>query len=169
MEKDKRLMEASWWERLTEGKIGSCSNGWGHAQEIFNQIFCWWWGYVPSLLFTWGQTMVDVMKIMVTSFRRFYACSATPSAPNPTEGHRWPTPPMESPGHSQASLGQSLMGSLLLSPGSWCTQDSVCALQESYFPVLCKTCLLTYTSIHKANANKCERGNEQQPNKNEKL
>ena len=29
------------------------------------------------------------------------------------------------------SLGQSLVGSLLLSPGSWCTQDFVCTLQES--------------------------------------
>ena len=27
----KRLMEASWWEWLIEGEIGSCSNGWGHA------------------------------------------------------------------------------------------------------------------------------------------
>ena len=32
MEKDKRLMEASWWERLTEGENGSCSDGQGHAQ-----------------------------------------------------------------------------------------------------------------------------------------
>ena len=32
MEKDKRLMEASWWKRQTEGKTGSCSDGWGHAQ-----------------------------------------------------------------------------------------------------------------------------------------
>ena len=30
--KDKRLMEASWWQRLTEGKTGSCSDGWGHVQ-----------------------------------------------------------------------------------------------------------------------------------------
>ena len=30
------------------------------------------------------------------------------------------------------------MGSLLLSPGSWCTQISVCSLQESVAPVLCK-------------------------------
>ena len=30
------------------------------------------------------------------------------------------------------------MGSLLLSPGSWCTQGFVCALQESVSPVLCK-------------------------------
>jgi len=32
MKKDKRLMEATWWERLTEGKTGSCSDGWGHVQ-----------------------------------------------------------------------------------------------------------------------------------------
>ena len=32
MEKDKRLMEASWWERLTEGETGSCSHGQGRAQ-----------------------------------------------------------------------------------------------------------------------------------------
>ena len=32
LEKGKRLMEASWWERLTEGETGSWSDGWGHAQ-----------------------------------------------------------------------------------------------------------------------------------------
>ena len=37
---DKRLMEASSWERLTEGETGSSSDGWGHAQQIFNPIFC---------------------------------------------------------------------------------------------------------------------------------
>ena len=75
--------------------------------------------------------MVEVMKIMATSFKRSHVCIATLSAPNPAAGHHGPTPPLETPGHSQASLGQSLVGSLLLSPGSWCTQGSVCALQES--------------------------------------
>ena len=42
-----------------------------------------------------------------------------------------PLPPPETPGHSQAGLGQSLVGSLLLSPGSLCTRGSVCALPES--------------------------------------
>ena len=46
------------------------------------------------------------------------------------------TPSPESPGLSQASLAQSLVGTLLLSPGSWCTQSFVCALQESVSPVL---------------------------------
>ena len=36
------------------------------------------------------------------------------------------------------NLGQSPVGSLLLSPGSWCTQGFVCAIEESVSPVLCK-------------------------------
>ena len=36
----------------------------------------------------------------------------------------------------QASLGQSLEGSLLLSPGFWWSQGFVCVLQESVSPVL---------------------------------
>ena len=78
------------------------------------------------------------MKIMATSFKGSHACTATLNAPNPAAGHCQPMPPLETPGHSWASLGQSLVGSLLLSPGSWCTQGFVCALQESVSPVLCK-------------------------------
>ena len=58
-------------------------------------------------------------------------------SPDPAAGHRQPMPPRETPGHSGPSLGQSLVGSLLPSPGSWCVQGSVCALQESVSPVLC--------------------------------
>ena len=82
--------------------------------------------------------MVEVMKIMATSFKRSHACTAALSAPDPAAGHRQSTPLPETPGNSQESLGQSLVGSLLLSPGSWCTQDFVSALQESVSPVLCK-------------------------------
>ena len=42
----------------------------------------------------------------------------------------------------RASLGQSLLGSLLLSPGSWFAQVFVCALQEPVSPVLCNFCQL---------------------------
>ena len=82
--------------------------------------------------------MLEVMKIMATSFKRSHAGTVTLSAPNPTAGHRWPTPPPVTPGHSRASLGQSLVGTLLLSLGSWCAQVSICALQESVSPVMCK-------------------------------
>ena len=67
------------------------------------------WLQSPSaviLLFTWGQTMVEVMKIMVTSFKRSHACTAILSAPNPAPGHHQPMPLLETPGHSQASLSQ---------------------------------------------------------------
>ena len=96
------------------------------------------WGCVPSLLFTWGQTMVEVMKILVTSFKTSHACTATVSGPSPAAGHHRPMPPLDTPGHLQASLGQSLAGSLLLSPGSWCTRFCLCPPRGHYFPVLCK-------------------------------
>ena len=81
---------------------------------------------------------MEVMKIMATFFKRPHAHTAAHSAPNPAAGRHRPTPLPETPGQSRASLGQSLVGSLLLSPGSYCTQDFVCALQKSVSPVLCK-------------------------------
>ena len=36
--------------------------------------------------------------------------------------------------HSQAGLAPFPVESLILSPGSWCTQDFVCAFQKSLFP-----------------------------------
>ena len=95
-------------------------------------------GCVPSLLFglrpNYGGGNEDngdlLQKVPCT-----HRCT---QCPNPVAGHCQPIPPLETPGHSWASLGQSLVGSLLLSPGSWCTQGFVCALQESVSPVLCK-------------------------------
>ena len=86
---------------------------------------------------------------MATSFGRSCAHTATLSAPDPAAGHHWPMPPLETPGHSQASLAQSLVGSLLLSPGFRGIQNFVCALQESVSPVLCKFC--NQISIHTSN------------------
>ena len=70
MEKDKKLMEASWWERLT-----------GVFSKSLIQFSVYGWGCIPSLLFTWGQTLVEVMKIIATSFQRSHACTAILSAP----------------------------------------------------------------------------------------
>ena len=95
------------------------------------------WSCIPSLLFTWGQTMVEVMKIMVSSLKRSHACTATVHVPNPVAGNHQPMPLPETPKFPQASLGQSPVGSLFLSPGSWCTRFC-CALRESVSPVLCK-------------------------------
>ena len=94
------------------------------------------WGCVPSCSLTCVQTMVEVMKIMVTSFKRSYASTSALNSHDPEPGHCWPTPPLETPGHSRANLGQSFVGSLLLCPGSWCAQAFICAPQESVSPVL---------------------------------
>ena len=64
---------------------------------------------------------------MVTSLKRSHACMLHGV---PSTLQQATTNPLETPGHSQASLGQSLWGhcSFLLGPGA---QGSVCALQES--------------------------------------
>ena len=133
-------LSALWWRRIRglwklpdgrdwlRGKLGLVLMGRARLSKSWLQFFVDGRGYGPSLLFTWGQTMVQVMA---TSFERSHACTATLNAPHPAAGHCRPTPLPETPGHSRASLGQSLVKSLLLSPGSWCTQGFVCALQES--------------------------------------
>ena len=57
-EKDKRLMEVFWWERLSVGKTGFCSDGQGHAQWIFNPIFCWWAG-LDSFSVVWPEAKLS--------------------------------------------------------------------------------------------------------------
>ena len=78
------------------------------------------------------------MKIMVISFKRTFECTVIFSTLDREAVYCRPMPPLETPGHSQASLGQSLVGSLLLSPASWCAQGFVCPLPECVSPVLCK-------------------------------
>ena len=80
--------------------------------------------------------MVEVMKIMVTSFKRSHAYTAALSVPDPTAGHRRPTPKPESPGHSWKSLGRSLVRSLplLLGPGA---HKVLFVPSKSLFPLSC--------------------------------
>ena len=82
--------------------------------------------------------MLVVMLVTVTSSKRTYARTVVISAPDAVADHCQPMPLQETPGHSQASMAQFVVGSLLLSPGSWCAQGFVCALQESVSPVLWK-------------------------------
>ena len=95
-------------------------------------------GCVPSLFFDLRPNYSGLVKIMKISFKRSNACTDALSSPNTAAGHCQPTPPLETPGYSRVSLGQSPVGSLLLSPQSWCAQGFICALQDSVSPVLCK-------------------------------
>ena len=71
---------------------------------------------------------------METSFKTSHAHTATLSAPNPAAGHHQPTPPPKTPRHSLASLGQSFVGSLLLSPGA---HKVLFVPSKSLFPQSC--------------------------------
>ena len=108
---DKRLMEASWWERLTVGETGSCSDGHAVLSKCLIQFSVDGWGCIPSLLFTWTQTVVEVMKIMVTSFRRPHACTPCIQCPQPCSR---PPRTHASAGDSQTPTGKSRAVSLLL-------------------------------------------------------
>ena len=65
---------------------------------------------------------------LLQNFPCMHCCTL---CPNSVAGHHQLIPLLETPGHSQTSLKQSLVGSLLLCPVFWCTQGFVCALQES--------------------------------------
>ena len=90
----------------------------------------------PPCYLTRGQTMLEELKIMLTSFKRSHTSSATLSEPNLAADHHRPMPPPETPGHSQASLGQSLVGSLFLSPGPG-AQKVLFVPSKSLFPQSC--------------------------------
>ena len=90
------------------------------------------WSCVPSLLFDLRPNYGGGNEDNGDLLQKVPCMQTAPlSAPNPAAGHCPRTPLPETPGHSQASVGQSLVESLLLSPGSWCAQGFVCALQES--------------------------------------
>ena len=80
--------------------------------------------------------MVEAMKIMVTSFKRSHAGTAILSAPSPAAGHHQPMPPLDIPGHSQASLSQCLVGhcSFVLGPGA---HNFLFVPSKSLFPQSC--------------------------------
>ena len=104
MEKDKRLRRLPDGRDWLRGKLGLVLMGRAMLSKSLIQFSVDGWGCVHSLLFTWGQAMVEVMKTMVTFFKRSHACTALLSAPNPAAGHHQPTPPPGTPGHSQAIL-----------------------------------------------------------------
>ena len=95
------------------------------------------WGCVPSLLFdlrpNYGGGKEDNVELLqkVPCRHCYTQCPQPCSRPPPTH-----TSTRDS--WTCASLSQFPVGSLLPSPESWCTQGSVCALQESVSPVLCK-------------------------------
>ena len=81
-------------------KLGLVLVGGAILNKSLTQFSLDGWGCFPTLLFIWDQTMVEVMKIMVTSFKSSQAWTATLSAPNPAAGHHRPMPLLVTSGHS---------------------------------------------------------------------
>ena len=100
--------------KLSKSLIPTSANGWGCN-------------------LAWGQTTVGVMS---TSFKKdlcqyvMAPRNVAVSAPDPTAGHFWLTPPAETPGHSQASVAQSFVGHCFFLLGPVCIRFC-CALQDS--------------------------------------
>ena len=98
------------------------------------------WGCVPSLLFDLRLNHGGGDEDNGNLLWKVPCMHCCIQCPQPCRSHHQPMALLETPRHSWASLCQSLAGSLLLSPGSWCTQGFVCALHESVSPVLCMFC-----------------------------
>ena len=91
IDKDKRLMDASWWERLTVGEAGSCSDGQTMLSKSLTQFFIDGWGCSPSLFFDLRPK---------TFFKRTCTNTLVFSASDPTACHCQPMPPPETTEHS---------------------------------------------------------------------
>ena len=73
----------------------------------------------PTCCLASDQSVVGLLKVMVTFFKRTCALTVVFSSPDPEEGQCWPMTLPETPGHSQVSLSQFLWGhcSFLLDTG----------------------------------------------------
>ena len=131
IEKKKRVMEVSCGRDLLRGNVFFFFfflMGGAIFTKSLIQFYIDGQGCVPFLLFTWGQTMVEVIKIMATSFQSSHVLQQATA--DPCLCWRLLDP--------HTSAGQSIVGSLFLSSEPWCLHDSVCAYQESVSPDLCK-------------------------------
>ena len=130
MEKDKRLMEASLWDSMTEGETESCSDGWGHGNKSLIQ-FSDGPGWVPSLLFDLrpnygGGNEDNVYLLQNVPGRHCYTQCSQP----------WSRPPMThtSVGDSWTLMGKSGSFSCgVIVPSSWVlvhTRFCLCPLRS---------------------------------------
>ena len=140
MDKDKRLLEASWWERLTVENLGLVLMSGAMLSKSLIQLSGEGQDCVPSLLFGLRRNCGggnggngDLLQ-KALGLHRCIWCPWPHSRPllTHTSARDWLLDTQ------QASLAQSLVWTLPLSPGSWYAQSFVCALHESVSLVLWK-------------------------------
>ena len=79
---------------------------------------CLLFGLACPILEAWDDLQKDLFQYTPPRI-------ATAHAPVRVVGHCQPRSPQKSLKYSQAGLAQSLVGSLLILPGSWCTQGFI--------------------------------------------
>ena len=94
------------------------------------------WSCLPSLLFTSGQTKVEVMKVMAFSFKRSQACTAILKCPQPCSR---PPPTHASDRDSQTPTGKPEAVSCgVTAPFSWVLAHKILFVpSKSLFPQSC--------------------------------
>ena len=107
--------------------MGSCSDRRGHAQYIFNPIFCWWVELhsLPAVYlgpnYGGGNEDNGDLPQKIPDMYCYSPCPQHCSRPAPTHAFAK---------DSQTPTGKSPVGSLSFSPWSWCTRFC-CPIQES--------------------------------------
>ena len=148
-----RLMEASLWEILTEGKAGYFSDGAAVPSKSLIQFSVDRRDCILSLLFdlrpNYGGGNDDISDFL-QKVPCPYCCIKCPqccSRPPPTHASARDSWTLTD------KSGSVSCGSLLLSHWSWCVQGFVYALQETGSPVLCKF-WQSYSRVMATNSNR---------------
>ena len=126
LEKDRRLVEASWWERLTEGETGCYSDGGAMLSKSLIQFSIDRQGCVLSLLFDLRPTSGGGNEDNGNLFKRSLVPTAALSAPNPAASHCQLTPPPETPDTHRQVWFSLLWGHWSFSWVLVCTRFSLC-------------------------------------------
>ena len=124
-----KLLDGRDWKR---GKLGLVLMGGAMLSKSLIQ-----YSVFPPCYLTWGQTMVEVMKMMAASFKGSHTRTAMLSAPDPAADHRQPMPLRDSwtlmRKSGSVSCGVTAPFSWVLVHTRFCFYPpSVCS------PVLCK-------------------------------
>ena len=110
------------------------------------------WGCVPSLLFDLRPNYDGGKEDNGDLLQKVPCTHCHTQCPGPEEGHLWPTPLQETPGHLQGSLGQFLVGghcSFLLGPG---VHKILFVPSKSLFPQSCVSSVIKFHWPPKSNS-----------------
>ena len=141
---------AASWEWLALGKMDLALVGKPCSVNLYSNFLLMGGAVFPPCKFAWGLTMVGamvVMGVMVTSFKRIYTSMLwLPRLLQPVPLTPWQAtvnPRLHQrflDAHRQVWVSL-LWWSLLLSPGSWCTQGFVVS-SKGLLPQSCGSCVI---------------------------